>query len=106
MVGYVLWVIIFLFLGIFIYYVKNFIYFLFPELGRFTFSLVYLAIGVACFHYHHDMGCVLWFGASVWCFIGLHLYRKKKALQGKLLGELNKIAEDQNQLFEKMTPDD
>jgi len=102
MVDYGLWMTIFFFLGIFIYYVKNFIYFLFPEGGRFVFAMVYLFAGFSCLHYSHNFGCILWFGASIWCMVGLHLYRKKKELQKKLLDELNKIAEEQNKFFEKI----
>lgn len=105
MMDYFLWATIFFFLGVFIYYVKNFIYFLLPEVGRFAFSLVYLFIGASCFHYHHNIGCLLWFGASIWCLVGLHFYRKKKVLQEKLLEELNKIADEQNKFFDKMKED-
>jgi len=105
MMDYFLWATIFFFLGVFIYYVKGLVYFLFPEGGRFTFSLIYLFVGAACFHYHHNIGCVLWFGASIWCLVGLHFYRKKKVLQEKLLEELNKIADEQNKFFDKMKED-
>ena len=106
MVDYGLWMTIFFFLGVFIYYVKNFIYFLYPEGGRFAFSMIYLVAGVMCYNHHHNFGCVLWFGASIWCLAGLHFYRKKKELQTKLLDELNKIAEEQNELFKKMNDED
>jgi len=102
MVDYGLWMTIFFFLGIFIYYVKNFIYFLFPEAGRFAFAVLYLFAGFSCLSYNHNFACLLWFGASIWCMVGLHLYRKKKELQKKLLDELNKIAEEQNKFFEKI----
>ena len=100
--NYFLWATIFFFMGIFIYYVKNLIYFLLPEKGRVAFAILYLIAGGLCYYHSHSLACLLWFGASGWCMAGLYLHRKKKKLQEDLLEELDRIANEQDDFFDRM----